>query len=44
MDEDELQELIDESGIDVDLDDYKKLPKKVAAVVEALEDADLLDD
>lgn len=44
MDEDELQELIDESKIDVDLDDYKKLPKKVAAVIEALEEADLLDD
>lgn len=44
MDEDELQDLIDESGIDVDLDDYKKLPKKVAAVVDALEEADLLDD
>jgi hypothetical protein len=44
MDEDELQELIDESGIDVDLDDYKKLPKKVAAVIEALEEAELLDE
>lgn len=44
MDEDELEELIEESGIDVDLDDYKKLPKKVAAVIEALEEADLLDD
>lgn len=44
MDEDELQELIDESGIDVDLDDYKNLKKKVAAVVDALEEEDLLDD
>lgn len=44
MDEDELEELIEESGIDVDLDDYKKLPKKIAAVIEALEEADLLDD
>lgn len=44
MDEDELQELIDEHDLDVDLDDYKKLPKKVAAVVEALEEADLLED
>ena len=44
MDEDELEELIEEAGIDVDLDDYKKLPKKVAAVIEALEEADLLDD
>lgn len=46
MDEDELQELLEEAGLDdeVDLDDYKKLPKKVAAVIEALEEADLLDD
>jgi hypothetical protein len=46
MDEDELQELLEEAGLDdeVDLDDYKKLPKKVAAVIEALEGADLLDD
>ena len=26
------------------LDDYKKLPKKVAAVIEALEEEELLDD
>lgn len=44
MDEDELQELIDEHDLDVDLDDFKKLPKKVAAVIEALEDEDLLED
>ena len=44
MDEDELEEVIEESGIDVDLDDYKKLPKKVAAVIDALEEADLLDE
>jgi len=44
MDEDELQELIDEHDLDVDLDDYKKLPKKVAAVLEALEEEDLLED
>jgi len=44
MDEDELQELIDEHDLDVDLDDYKKLPKKVAAVIEALDDEDLLED
>lgn len=42
MDEDELQEVIDASGIDVDLDDFKKLPKKVAAVVGALKKAKLL--
>lgn len=46
MDEEELQELLEEAGLEdeVDLDDYKKLPKKVAAVIEALEEADLLDD
>lgn len=44
MDEDELQELIDEHDLDVDLDDHKKLPKKVAAVIDELEEADLLED
>lgn len=44
MDEDELEEVIEESGIDVDLDDYKKLKKKVAAVIDALEEADLLEE
>lgn len=46
MDEDELQELLEEADLEdeVDLDDYKKLPKKVAAVIEALEEAELLDD
>lgn len=44
MDEDELQDLIDTHDLDVDLDDYSKLKKKVAAVKEALEDADLLED
>lgn len=46
MDEDELQELIDEHDLDVDLEDkkLKKLEKKVAAVVEALEEADLIED
>lgn len=44
MDEDELQELIDEHDLDVDLDDFKKLPKKVAAVIDALEEEDLLED
>jgi hypothetical protein len=46
MDEDELEELLKEAGLDdeVDLDDYKKLPKKVAAVIAALEEAELLDD
>lgn len=46
MDEDELQELIDEHDLDVDLEDkkLKKLDKKVAAVLEALEEEDLIDD
>lgn len=44
MDEDELQTVIDDADLDVDLDDYKKLPKKVAAVIKALDDADMLDD
>ena len=44
MDEDELQELIDEHDLDVDLDDYKKLGKKVSAVIDALEEEDLLED
>lgn len=44
MDEDELQELIDAHDLDVDLDDYKKIAKKRDAVIEALEEEDLLDD
>jgi len=44
MDEDELQTVIDDNDLDVDLDKIKKLPKKVAAVVEALEENDLLED
>jgi len=46
MDEDELEELLEEAGLDdeVDLDDYKNLKKKVVAVLEALEEADLLED
>lgn len=44
MDEDELQELIDKHDLDVDLDDHKKLAKKVKAVKDALEEEDLLED
>jgi len=44
MDEDELQELIDEHDLDVDLDDHKKIGKKREAVIEALDDEDLLED
>lgn len=44
MDEDELAELVEEHDLDVDLDKIKKLPKKVAAVIDELEEADLLED
>lgn len=44
MDEDELQELVDEHDLDVDLDDIKKIGKKRDAVIEALDDEDLLED
>ena len=37
MDEDELAEVIEERGLDVDLDDYSSIKKKRAAVAEALE-------
>lgn len=37
MDEDELEELIDDKGLDVDLDDYSSIKKKRKAVQEALE-------
>lgn len=36
MDEDELQEIIEENGLDVDLDDYSSIKKKRAAVDEAM--------
>lgn len=44
MDEDELEALVDEHDLDVDLDKIKKLPKKIAAVIDELEEADLLED
>lgn len=45
LDEDELQALIDEHELeDVDLDDHKTLRKKVRAVLDALEAADLLEE
>ncbi len=44
MDEDELQAVIDEHDLEVDLDDSKTLRKKVRAVLDALEAADLLDE
>lgn len=42
-DEDELQEIIDRTGIDCDLDDFKGIKKQRAAVLETLEEADLLE-
>lgn len=45
MDEDELQAVIDEhDDIDVDLDDAKTLKKKVALVIDALEEEDMIED
>lgn len=45
MDEDELQAIVDKHDLDdVELDDHKKIGKKRAAVIEALEEADLLED
>lgn len=45
LDEEELQALIDEHDLeDVDLDDHKTLRKKVRAVLDALEAADLLEE
>lgn len=44
MDEDELQEVINEAGLDVDLEDYGSIKKKRAAVEEALESGGSSDD
>lgn len=44
MDEDELAKVIKAEKLKVDLDDYKKLTKKAAAVVDALEENDQIDD
>ena len=44
MDEDGLEELIEEHELDVDLSKFKTLRKKAAAVIDALEDADLLEE
>lgn len=43
-DEDELESIVEKAGIEVDLDDYKTLKKKQAAVIDALEDAGLLEE
>ena len=44
MDEDELGTLISDHELEVDLDDHKTLKKKVKAVLEELEEKDLLED
>ena len=43
MSEDELESVIEESGVEVDLDEFKTLRKKKNAVIDALTEADLLD-
>ena len=43
-DEDELQEFIDDHGLDVDLGDFKTLRKKRAAVIDALEEEGLIEE
>ena len=43
MNEDELADLIEQHDLDVDLDDHKTLRKKRNAVLDALEEAGLLD-
>jgi len=42
MDEDDLASLSKKNKLDVDLDDFKTISKKRTAVVEAMEQADLL--
>lgn len=42
MSQDELQDVIDEHGLDVDLADFKTLRKMQAAVVDAAQEADIL--
>lgn len=44
MDEDELADVIEKYGLETDLDDYKTLRKKAAAVIDALEDGDHIED
>ena len=44
MDEDALGELVEEHELEVDLDEHKTLRKKVRAVLDALEEAGLLED
>jgi hypothetical protein len=43
-DEEGLEAIIEASGIEVDLSDFKTLRKKCAAVIDALEEAELIED
>lgn len=43
MNEDELQETIDQHDLDVDLDDHKTLRKKKVAVIDALQEAGIIE-
>lgn len=44
MDEEELAELVEKYDLGVELDEYKSMRRKVAAVIDALEDKELLED
>ena len=44
MDKKELQELVDDHDLDINLDTLRTLRKRVAAVIDALEEKDLLED
>jgi hypothetical protein len=44
MDEDELADFVDEHELEVDLDDYKTLRKKRAAVIDAGQEAGIIED
>lgn len=44
MDEDELEGVIEKYELEVELDDFKTLRKKAAAVIDALEDADMIEE
>lgn len=44
MDEDELSDVIDTYKLEVDLDDFKTLRKKAAAVIDALQDEEMIEE
>lgn len=43
MDEDELEATVEESGVELDLEEHKSLRKKKNALIDALEEAELLE-